>query len=62
VSTRPPQVVVSLSDFKRTRERLKAMNLPYPLPKAAPTVQAKRLSNWELFNSFCDLSGESETQ
>jgi hypothetical protein len=38
------------------------MNLPYPLPKAAPTVQAKRLSNWELFNSFCDLSGESEMQ
>jgi hypothetical protein len=62
VSTRPPQVVVSLSDFKRTRERLKAMNLPYPLPKTVPIAQVKQMSNWELFNSFCDLSGESEPQ
>jgi hypothetical protein len=33
----------------------------YPLPLAAPRPQVKRKSNWELFESFCDLSGESET-
>jgi hypothetical protein len=62
VSERPPQVVVSLSDFKRTRERLKAMTSPYPLPilKTASITQVKRMSNWELFNSFCDLSNEKE--
>jgi hypothetical protein len=61
VSTRPPQVVVSLSGFKRTRERLKAMTSPYPLPDTAPTVKAKRLSNWDIFNSFCDLGSDTET-
>ncbi len=33
----------------------KPINAPYPLPEAAPTVKAKRLSSWELFNSFCSL-------
>jgi hypothetical protein len=33
----------------------------YPLPEAAPRPQVKRMSNWELFNSFCDSSNESET-
>jgi hypothetical protein len=40
----------------------KAVTSPYPLPKTAPIAQVKRMSNWELFESFCDLSGESETQ
>jgi hypothetical protein len=40
----------------------KLINLPYPLPKAAPITQVKRMSNWELFNTFCDLSRESETR
>ncbi len=39
----------------------KPINAPYPLPDTVPTVKAKRLSNWELFNSFCDSSKESET-
>ncbi len=40
----------------------KPINPRYPLPLAAPRPQVKRMSNWELFNSFCDLSGESEPQ
>jgi hypothetical protein len=40
----------------------KPINPRYPLPEAAPRPQVKRMSNWELFNSFCDLSGESEPQ
>jgi hypothetical protein len=39
----------------------KPINAPYPLPDTAPRPQVKRMSNWELFESFCDLSGESET-
>jgi hypothetical protein len=37
------------------------LNSAYPLPKTVPRPQVKRLSNWELFESFCDTSGESET-
>lgn len=33
---------------------------PYPLPDTVPGVQAATLSNWELFDSFCDLGGERE--
>jgi plasmid rolling circle replication initiator protein Rep len=33
----------------------KQINLSYQLPNTAPTVQAKRLSNWDIFNNFCDL-------
>jgi hypothetical protein len=43
------------------RNPSKPINSPYPLLKTALIAQAKRMSNWELFNSFCDLSGESET-
>ncbi len=32
----------------------------YPLPEAAPRPQVERMSNWELFESFCDSSNESE--
>jgi hypothetical protein len=28
---------------------------PYPLPETVPITQVKRMSNWELFNSFCSL-------
>jgi hypothetical protein len=33
----------------------KPINSPYPLPDTAPTVKAQRVSNWDIFNSFCDL-------
>ncbi len=39
----------------------KVETLPYPLPDTAPTVKAKRLSNWDIFNSFCDLGSDTET-
>jgi hypothetical protein len=50
----------ALRDFNWKRKPFKAMTSPYPL-LSAPRPQAKRMSSWELFNSFCDLSGESET-
>jgi hypothetical protein len=34
----------------------------YPLPDTAPTVKAKRLSNWDIFNSFCDLGSDTERE
>ncbi len=37
-----------------------SINSLYTLPEIAPTVQAKCLSNWELFDSFCDLGSETE--
>jgi hypothetical protein len=43
------------------RAPTKAVTSPYPLPKIVLIGQVKRMSNWELFESFCDLSGESET-
>jgi hypothetical protein len=52
---------IPLKDYEWTRTPSKSINPPYPLPNTAPTVQAKRLSSWELFESFCGLSGESET-
>jgi hypothetical protein len=51
----------ALRNFERNRKPFKPMTSPYPLLKTAPIAQAKRMSSWELFNSFCDLSGESET-
>jgi hypothetical protein len=38
----------------------KPINQPYPLPKTVPLAQVERKSNWELFESFCGLSNESE--
>ncbi len=52
---------IPLKDYEWTRTPSKAMTSPYPLPKTAPIAQVKRVSDWELFESFCDLSGESET-
>jgi hypothetical protein len=37
----------------------KQINLSYKLPNTAPTVQVKRLSSWDIFNSFCDLRTEA---
>jgi hypothetical protein len=51
----------ALRDFNWKRKPSKAMTSPYPLLKTALIAQAKRMSSWELFNSFCDLSNESET-
>ncbi len=64
VSERAPKSnIVSLSEHRvKSATRANADVPPYPLlPKAAPITQVKRMSNWELFESFCDLSGESET-
>jgi hypothetical protein len=33
----------------------KPINAPYQLLNDAPVVQAETLSNWQLFDSFCDL-------
>ncbi len=52
---------IPLRDYEWTRTPSKPINPRYPLPNTVPTVQAKRLSSWELFDSFCDLSNESET-
>jgi hypothetical protein len=49
VHAEQPKVVVSLSDFKRTRERLKAITSPYPLLNPAPTVQVAQ----DACNSLC---------
>jgi hypothetical protein len=53
---------IPLKDYEWTRTPSKAVTSPYPLPKTVPIAQVKQMSNWELFNSFCDLSGESEPQ
>jgi hypothetical protein len=52
---------IPLRDYEWTRTPSKPINPRYPLPKAAPIAQVKRMSNWELFKSFCDLSNESKT-
>ncbi len=51
----------ALRDFGWSRKPSKPINSPYPLPKTVPIAQVKRISNWKLFQSFCDLSNESET-
>jgi hypothetical protein len=55
-----PQAIPIEADAS-VRTPSKPINQPYPLPLAAPRPQVERKSNWELFESFCDLSGESET-
>ncbi len=55
----PESIPIEADTLKRTPS--KPINQPYPLPLAAPRPQVKRKSNWELFNSFCDSSNESET-
>jgi hypothetical protein len=52
---------IPLRDYEWTRTPSIAVTSPYPLPKTVPIAQVKRMSNWELFESFCELSGESET-
>jgi hypothetical protein len=34
----------------------------YLLPKGAPRPQVKRMSNWDIFNSFCDLGSDTERE
>jgi hypothetical protein len=53
---------IPLKDYEWTRTPSKSINPPYRLPDTAPTVQAKRLSNWDIFNNFCDLGGDTETE
>jgi hypothetical protein len=61
--TRTPFEGKPKSDDGHSRAPLAERNVsPYPLPKTAPIAQVKRMSNWELFNTFCDLSRESETR
>jgi hypothetical protein len=52
---------IPLKDYEWTRTPSKPINPPCPLPEAVPIAQVKRMSNWELFNSFCDLSNERKT-
>jgi hypothetical protein len=49
-----PQSIPTEADAS-VRTPSKPITPRYPLPKTAPTVQAKCLSSWELFNSFCSL-------
>jgi hypothetical protein len=46
---------IPLKDYEWTRTPSKAVTSPYPLPKTVPIAQVKRMSSWELFNSFCSL-------
>jgi hypothetical protein len=54
----------ALKDFEWYRKPSKPINSPYPLLKAAPRVgnTAKQKSNWDIFNSFCDLGNDAETE
>ncbi len=58
---RGPTDLIPLDADAGWRTPSKPINPPSPLPKTVPRPQVKRKSNWELFNSFCDLSNESET-
>jgi hypothetical protein len=49
-----PQAIPIEADAS-VRTPSKPINSPYQLPDTAPPVKAKRLSSWELFNSFCSL-------
>ncbi len=58
----PVSQAIPLKDYEWTRTPSKPINQPYPLPDTAPAVKAKRLSNWDIFNSFCDLGSDTETE
>jgi hypothetical protein len=55
----PDSIPIEADTLKRTPSSL--INQPYPLPDTAPRPQVKRMSNWELFESFCDSSNEQKT-
>jgi hypothetical protein len=57
----PTPQAIPLEADASVRTPSKPINPSYPLPLAAPRPQVERMSNWELFNSFCDSSNESET-
>jgi hypothetical protein len=50
---------IPLKDYEWMCTPSKSINPRYRLPDTAPTVQVKRLSNWDIFNSFCDLRTEA---
>ncbi len=54
--------IVPLEADAVNRTPSKLINPPYPLPKAAPTTRVERMSNWELFDTFCDLINESKRE
>ncbi len=57
---RGPTDPIPLDADASVRTPSKPINAPYPLPEAVPRPQVERKSNWELFESFCGLSNESE--
>jgi hypothetical protein len=57
-----PSQSIPIEADASVRTPSKPINAPYPLPLAAPTVKAKRLSSWDIFNSFCDLGSDTETE
>ncbi len=58
---RGPTDPIPLEADASVRTRSKPINPRYLLPDTAPRPQVERMSNWELFESFCDSSNESET-
>ncbi len=50
----PPDSIPLEADASM-RTPSEVLNSPYQLLTDAPVVQAKTLSNWQLFDSFCDL-------
>jgi hypothetical protein len=46
---------IPLKNDASMRTPSEVLKSPYQLLNAAPIVQAKTLSNWQLFDSFCDL-------
>ncbi len=50
-----PPDSIPLKNDASMRTPSEVLNSPYQLLNDAPVVQAKILSNWQLFDSFCDL-------
>jgi hypothetical protein len=50
-----PPDSIPLKNDASMRTPSEVLKSPYPPPSTVPTVQAARLSNWQLFNSFCSL-------
>jgi hypothetical protein len=52
---------IPLKDFGYNPAPSRRINSPYPLLSSSP-VQSVRKSNWDLFNSFCGLGSNAETE
>jgi hypothetical protein len=52
---------IPLKDFGYNPAPSRRINSPYPLLSSSP-VQSVRKSNWDLFNSFCGLGSNEETE